>query len=149
MGYRVGGQLPPGIRSVFVPTVENQSDQPHLESETTAAIIEQFQADGRIRILDARTADAILEVRIIRSESTPLRYDRQAVVTATDYRLTLTAETTLTRRADHAVVIDRREVTGWVDFVTSGDLPTARQAAASDAARELGRQVVRAVVEYW
>lgn len=149
LGYRVGGHLPPGIQSIFVPTVENVSDQPNLETPTTAAIIEGFQSDGRLHILDAGSADAILEVRITRAESTPLRYDRQATLTATEYRLTLTAEATLTRRTDQSVVLDRRQVNGWVDFSTTGDLPSDRQQAASQAARELGRQIVRAVVEYW
>lgn len=149
LGYRVGGQLPPGIRSIFVPTIENHSDQPLLETVTTSAIIENIQSDGRLDITERESADAILEVRITSSESAPVRYDRQATVTATEYRLTLMAEVTLTRRADRQALMDRRQVSGWVDFTTTGDLPAARRAASFEAAQELGRQIVRTVVEYW
>ncbi len=149
LGYRLGGQLPPGINSVFVPTVENDTDQPQLEAETTAAIIERFQSDGRLSIRDATSADATLQVRIVNSELTPVRYDRQASVTATEYRLTLSAEVTLIRHADHENLLYKRVVQGWEEFATDGDLPAARRDAVPEAARELGRQVVRTVVEYW
>ncbi len=149
MGYRVGGHLPPGIASVFVPTVENDSGEPQLEASTTAAIIERFQSDGRLAIRDAETADAWVEVRITDSEIIPLRYDRDTAVTATEYRLTLFAETTLIRRDDETRILDRYPVEGWVEFRTDGDLSSARRAALPEASRELGRQVVRAIVEYW
>lgn len=149
LGYRVGGHLPPGIASVYVIPVENESGEPQLEAATRNAIIERFQSDGRLIIADAETADAHVEVRITGSDTQPLRYDREAAVTATEYRLTLFAETTLVRRDDGTLVLDRHPVEGWVEFRGEGNFPDERRAALPEAARELGRQVVRAIVEYW
>ncbi len=149
LGYRVGGHLPPGIASVFVASVENDSGEPQLEATTRSAIIERFQSDGRLVIRDADTADARVEVRISSSDTTPLRYDRDAAVTATEHRLTLFAEITLVRNHDETAILDQHPVEGWVEFRSDGNFPASRRAALPEASRELGRQVVRAIVEYW
>ncbi len=149
MGYRVGGHLPPGVASIFVPTVINDSGEPQLEAEVTTAIIERIQSDGRLEILAAESADAHLQVRITGSAIAPLRYDRDDTVTATEYRLTLIAETTLIRIRDEKRLLDRHIVEGWTDFRTTGDLPASRREAIPEASLELGRQVVRTIVEYW
>ena len=37
VGYRLGSTLPPGIRTIYVPTFKNESGEPQVESETSRA----------------------------------------------------------------------------------------------------------------
>lgn len=148
MGYRLGTTLPPGIKTVHVPTFINKSGEPQIEVETTSAAIQEFQRDGTLRVAGEDQADSILNVTISELTLEPVRYDRDEAKTASEYRLTLKADIVF-KRLDTGETLVSKSVYGEEDFIPAGSLGLAKTEAIPEAARDLAHDIVESVVEYW
>ena len=77
--YGVGGRatrLPPGLRVIAVPALENNTRRYRVEQRFTQAIIREFLARGSYRIVSTEeSADAVLRGRITNLESIPVVFD--------------------------------------------------------------------------
>jgi hypothetical protein len=148
-GYRLGSSLPPGIRTVHVPTFVNATGEPELEIRTTRATVQEFQRDGTLRVVGKAESDVVLNVRLVEYRLEPLRYDRNAVKTTSEYRMIIAAEITC-RQTRNKQVLTQRRVIGKTTFTPpGGDLATAKLDALPAASRDLAHEVVKCVVEYW
>jgi len=147
--YRLGSSLPPGIRSVAVPMFVNKTAKPELAAEAVNATVQEFQRDGSLRVAAADAADAVLEVALTGYGLSPVRYEDERRTTAQEYRITLTADAVLRKRATGAVVFEGRNLTEDTTFVAGGDLLSAERTALPAAARNLGRDIVERVLATW
>jgi len=148
LGYRLGTTLPPGIRSLYVPTFVNRTDEPGLETTTTQATRREFQQDGTLRIADQDTADAYLDVQLQVFRLQALAYDEDYGRTAEEYRLIIIAQVDFYRTETKERLSSRR-VRGEASFVPSGDLSLSKLDALPEAAEDLAHEIVKTVVEYW
>jgi hypothetical protein len=78
-GYRVGGaasNLPPGIKVIAVPALENQTKRYRVEQIMTQSVVREFIARTKYRIVSTEdSADAVLHGEITSLESTPVVFD--------------------------------------------------------------------------
>jgi hypothetical protein len=78
-GYHVAGrasQLPPGIKVIAVTSLENKTPRYRVEQRFTEAIVHEFLARTRYRIVsNPDAADAVLHGQILSLESTPVVFD--------------------------------------------------------------------------
>jgi len=147
-GYRLGSTLPPGINVVHIPTFVNETSEPRIDIETSQATLSEIQRDGTLSVSSLDKSDVILNVTLVGFELQPLRYDRDSATTAQEYRLTMTANITLTHRLTKRV-LTQKTVEGEEDFTPIGDLSSAKRAAMPEAARDLAHDIVESIVEYW
>lgn len=147
-GYRLGSTLPPGLKTIYVPTFVNNTREPQLESEATQAVLQEFQKDGSLSLTTADRADAILRVSLVSYRLVPLRYDKDRAKTTREYRLKLQADVECTRTDTGDVLVSRR-VSGESTFEPVGDLSSAKRDALPEAARDLAHDIVESVVETW
>ena len=148
LGYRLGSTLPPGIRTVHVPTFVNETSEPLLESETTRAVLSELRKDGTLRVVREGDADSALTVRLVRYELQPLRYERESARTVTEYRIQLRARILFEDTATGKVMVNK-VVKGETTFTLSGDIASEKEAALPAAARDLARNIVENLVEFW
>ncbi len=149
-GYRVGTMLPPDIRTVFVPTVENRTDEPLIEAEVTRAIISQIQLDGSLRISnDPAQADAVLNVTLRDYRLVPVSYQKRQQAQPTEYRIILTAAFAMTENRTGKVLAQSSRAEGDSTAPLSGDMSSAKRAGLPDAARRLAHDIVEKMVETW
>ncbi len=148
-GYRLGSMLPPQYTSVHIPTFENETDEPFLESETTNATIQQFQLDGSLRIASAQEASALLLVTLKDLSLSPLQYSDERSAMGLEYRMTVTASIALIDRITEEVITENPRVTGYADFLVEGDMTTSRQTAIPQMSSDLARRIVQQIVEVW
>ena len=148
VGYRLGTTLPPGIASIYVPTFENSTDEPRLETETTRKTIQEFQRDGTLKLAGQDDADARLDVVLERFELLPLRFEKDQAKTTREYRMLIRARVTFTR-TDNGEVLAERVVVGDTEFDFFGDLATSKIQNLPDAADDLAHRIVELIVEYW
>jgi hypothetical protein len=148
LGYKLGTTLPSNIKTVFVPTFVNGTQEPQIEIKTTSMAIQEFRKDGSLRVVDADTADTKLEVTIVAYELVPLRYEQARAKAGSEYRMTLRAKVVF-RAMDTSKVISESLVSGDATFLLSGDMATAKAKALPIAARDLAHDIVESVVEYW
>jgi hypothetical protein len=148
-GYRVGSSLPPDIKSVYVPTFVNTTSEPLLETEVTRAVIEEFQRDGTLRTVGKDQADIHVTGVVKRFQLNPLAYDDDSRRAANEYRMHIYADITVTQGESGQVLLRAAGVEGRADFILTGDLGSAKRENLPAVARDLGRQVVGRVVEFW
>lgn len=146
--YELGSALPPDIESLHIPPVINQTGEPLLETEVTRALLRELQRDGTLRVADAETADARLDVTLVKFETAPVRYERDDTRTAAEYRMLIAAQVHLTRKTDEAPMM-QRVMHGDTTFQFFGDMATSKSTAIPDASRDLAHDIIESMVEYW
>jgi hypothetical protein len=149
VGYKLGSNLPPGIRTVFVPVFVNETGEPGLESLATSAAIEAIQKDGSLQVRTREQADCVLEVILKSYKLYPLRYRTDQTTTAKEYRLDMTADFVLKKLPGNEIVAKGQGVTGFSNLQALSDLPSARLAALPATARDLAHRIIREITEYW
>lgn len=148
-GYRVGSQLPPNVRRLYIPTVENLTGEPLIENEITRALIAEIQRDGSLQIAPSERADAVLRMRVRRFDLAPIAYRQRLRSEPDEYRLTLEASFVVTRADSDAVVAEHPAARGEGTALRTADFSAAKRAALPIAARDLARDVTRKLVENW
>jgi hypothetical protein len=148
-GYRLGSSLPPDIKTVYVPTFENQTGEPLLETEVTRAVIQEFQRDGTLTCVTREDADIHVAGVLRRFDLNPLAYDDETRRAANEYRMHVYASIVVTHGDSEQVLLRANNVEGRDDFVLAGDLGSAKRDNLPQVARDLARQVVGRVVEFW
>jgi hypothetical protein len=145
----LGSTLPRDIRTVYVSTFVNETGEPAVEAEATAAAVREFQKDGTLRVVtDERSADLVLKVTLTRYALDPLRYESDQEKRANEYRLRLDAAIEC-KRTDTGTLLTRGKVQGDTTFTLSGSIASSKLEALPDAADDLAHSIVSSVVEAW
>jgi len=149
MGYSLGSMLPPAIKTVYIPTVINETDEPLVESEVTRAILEEVQLDGSLEVKNREKADSILQIRLTQYKIVPISFERDRRTAAEEYRIFLTAQILLTRTSNGDVLAEAPFVQGESTFELEGDLTSSKRIGLPEAANDLAHDIVEQIVEYW
>jgi outer membrane lipopolysaccharide assembly protein LptE/RlpB len=103
-GYHVGGtssRLPPGLKVIAVPALENRTNQYRVEQRMTQAVVREFLERTKYRIVSTEeSADAVLHGEITSVETSPVVFD----TTPTQNSPTNPTATTATARATAMLV---------------------------------------------
>jgi hypothetical protein len=151
-GYRAGnisGREIQGVRSVYVPTVKNETIEPGLQTMTTSAIIRRFDNDGTLETLASAVADSELEVTIKKIRRIPQRQVRENVVLTSQYEVLLEAEMTFVNRRQGRTVYKNIPVTGETTYFVTGDMQENERQALPLAAEDLAKNIVKQITEGW
>ena len=122
-GYRLGPVVPKsmeGVKTVAVPTFENNTLIPRLEVLAAGTLIKQLQQDGTFQIVNESQADAVIEGKIgnvMRKSSRSIRGD---VIASKEYTLVVDVEYRVIRRST-GEELERGMVTGKTSFFVSGN----------------------------
>ena len=71
-GYRftpVGGIVPEDAKTIAIPAFINGTGEPYVDVEVTKAVVDEFLADGRLKVVDAETADLVLKGTVTKFEA--------------------------------------------------------------------------------
>lgn len=79
--------LPSHLKTLAVPVFENGTTEYTLERDVTDAVIAQFVADNHLKIVDQRSADALLKGRITLYKNAVFGFSQAAQ--ASEYRVTI------------------------------------------------------------
>src|SRR5437762_11779481 len=79
--------LPSHIKKVAVPVFENATSEYNLEREITDAVIARFVADNHVKIVDERSADAVIRGRITSYHNSVFGFS--AAERSQEYRVTI------------------------------------------------------------
>jgi outer membrane lipopolysaccharide assembly protein LptE/RlpB len=98
-GYKLAGRethLPPGVGSVAIPTLVNQTLEPGIEIVFTQAFLNEFIKDRRVQVVDRREADSIFEGVIKSLVILSVSYDKSGF--ALEYQTIVTMDITLKKQ---------------------------------------------------
>ena len=93
-GYRLSGTgslVPEGAKTIAVPAFINYTNEPYVDLEVTKAVVDEFIADGRLRIVDVEVADLVLRGVVVKYEVTALSYTADSFVQQYRVRIVVNA----------------------------------------------------------
>ena len=149
VGYQIGSTLPKDVKSVYVPTFENKTNEPFIEADVTREVITGIQRDGTLKVVNEAQADTVLKVTLSSFIFTPIAYNREHRTQANEYRLILTASYVLTHARTGKVISQHPRVQGETIASLVGDMSTSKRAALPEASKELAKEIVDRIVETW
>jgi len=145
-GYSLRTSLPPGIRTIHVPVLENRTQEPGIEDFITQALTQAVVTGGRLRIAaNAREADASLEGAIVEYRLSSLAFDSAANVT--QYRLVIGLSLTFRDLRQNRVIWKQDRLEERADFAVAGR-GTQTLAREETAVRQAAVDVARAIVSF-
>lgn len=147
--YHIGSTLPEELKTVSVATFKNSTGEPQIESVIANSVIQEFQRDGRLAVCaypEEADINVTGELKSYRLES--MIYDANQPKTTKEYKAEIKAEVIAVNRSTGKLIL-KRVVKGYTTLSAAGDLVTARRNVLPDAARDLARETVSAIVTAW
>lgn len=153
-GYRLSGAgaiVPEGARAISILTFINGTNEPYVDVEVTRAIVNEFLADGRLRVADREDADLLLRGKVISYEVVPLSYTADAYVQ--QYRMYLKVDASLEERKTGKVLWQEKNIESNLISsypVTIGDIretKTAKDAAVKKASQDIAWTIRSRILE--
>ncbi|MEE9571596.1 MAG: LptE family protein [Candidatus Neomarinimicrobiota bacterium] len=119
--YSMAGSIPPHIKSIAIPLVNNQTAEFGIAESITDNIIEVFNDENILNIVDEGNSDSILRGTIISLEDAPYTFSSEEAVS--EYRINITMDITW-KDVDNDVDLLKKRYSGWGAYGLSGDINT-------------------------
>jgi len=143
-GYRftpVGGIVPEGSRTIAILSFVNSTNEPYVDVEVTKAVVDEFLADGRLKVVSSEAADLVLKGSVIKVDMTPSGYTPDNYVQA--YTVSIGVDVTVEDIKTHKVIWQEKGLSSVFVFsypVTLGEIAStkiAKEAALKNASRDV------------
>jgi outer membrane lipopolysaccharide assembly protein LptE/RlpB len=147
-GYSLRGNLPDHIKSVAVPLFRNRTSEPGVENFLTAAVVEAFSTNGRLRVARPEQADSVLDGEVIGYQVQSIAYDPRANVQ--QYRLTVTLNLRFRDVRRDEMLFEQQNLQERADFRTQGAVSqtiSREETALRQAATEIARAIVALAID--
>ena len=109
--YSTTSGLIGGIRSVAIPVAENDTPEFHIGEELSERLGEAYRGDGRLRLVDEESADAVLYLRVTALQDRPHTYT--AAEETEQYRFSVYIDLELLRTEDGDSLLELKDLRGW------------------------------------
>jgi len=80
--------MPTHLKTVAIPVFENATGEYTLEQDVTAAVVDRFVKDNHLRVVDERSANAVIRGKITEYKNSVFGFS--AANRAQEYRVTIT-----------------------------------------------------------
>lgn len=147
-GYSLRGTLPSHIQTVAVPVFANRTSEPAVENLLSAAVVEAFSTNGRLRVVTPDKADSVLEGEVVGYQIQAVAFDSSSNVR--QYRLVVTLNLRYSDLRDKKIVFERRGIQERANFTVLGVVSAtiaSEESALRSAATEIARSIVSLTVE--
>ena len=142
--------LPSHLKTVAIPVFENGTTEYTLEQEVTDAVIARFVADNHLRVVDERSANAVLKGRISLYKNSVFGFSSGAQ--AQEYRVTLGASVTFRDQVKNRELWSEQNMVKTANYYVV-DTPGATARTELDGRKEaiakLAEEIVARSVEGW
>ena len=143
--YSFRGQVAGEIKSIAIPTFQNETAEFGIAETITEQLIQGFQRDGVLKIKGEDQADAVLLGRVLRVEDQP--YTARADQTVEEYRFAMTLEIELVNKRTNETVW-KQSYPAWAIYPYTGS-PDARDQAVQEAVGKLREDLLNRIVGSW
>jgi hypothetical protein len=133
-----------GIKSIAIPTFENESLKYGLEETFTRAVTDAFIEDNRLKIENEKQADAILYVTIKGFERTPYSYDESENVM--EYKISISASVVLTEKDSEEELYKNTSFSEWATYFP---LTEVEEDGIDKVAKKFSDKILRNILESW
>ena len=145
--YSSSGGLVGGIRTVAVPTAENETSEVDVGQRLSDRVTDALIADGRLRVVDEESSDALLLLRVQRLEDEPFTFTATEVTEQYRFRLFISA--VLERSADGSELLDLGRLVGWGTYDAALSEEEGRDPAVDTAMDMIIEEIVDRTTASW
>jgi len=142
--------LPSHLKTVAVPVFENGTPEYTLEQDVTDAVIARFVADNHLKVVDERSANAVIKGRITAYKSSVFGFSQTAQ--AQEYRVTLVASVTFKDQVKNRELWSEANLVKTANYYVV-DTPGAPAKTELDGRKEaiakLAEEIIARSVEGW
>ncbi len=138
-----------GIRSVGVPTAENETAEFDIGERLSERTGDAFISDGRLLVVDDERSDAALLMRVISLIDRPFTYT--AKEQTEQYRFSVEVRAELVRNADDEILLELPRLEGWgtYDARLADDEEGGREFAVDAAFTMIIEEIVDRITASW
>jgi hypothetical protein len=156
-GYTTRSSLPGHLKTIHIAHIDNKIVYtsatsrevyfPLLEVDARNAIIDRFQFDGNLRVVNEDDADLVLKGSLLSYERHGLRFSSSDV--AEEYRVQVVVSLEMFDTQKNEMMWQEPRFVGQATFFISGPEATSEESAVQEAIVDLARRVVERTVENW
>lgn len=142
--------LPSHLKTVAVPVFENGTTEYTLEQEVTEAVIARFVADNHLRVVDPRSANALVEGRITVYRNAVFGFSQAAQ--AQEYRVTLGVAVRFKDQVKNRELWSEPEMVKTANYYvvdTPGDTARTELDGRRQAIAKVAEEIVARSVQGW
>lgn len=151
-GYHLvgsGSSLPGHIKKVGIPLTVNRTAEPGLEDVLTKAMIDEFNKDGRLKVVSNEEADAILYGEVVSFQTAALSFEKGLV---TGYRVVMRVDLKLEDLKEKKVIWEEKDMESTLrsDYKPTSDVSATRDAkdeAIRKACRDIAQDIISRIHE--
>lgn len=158
-GYTTRGFIDPRFKTVYVRPVVNdikitgetqendkfRSVPPLLENNLTSALLDRFNLDGSLKVVDESSADLIVEAALIDYYRESVRYDDDEEIEEQRIKLIFTFESF----DSEGELIKSKKLVAHEDYATSGSNARTEEVAIDELMDDAARRLVEEIIEAW
>jgi len=147
----IDGIVPEGAKTIAIPVFINNTMEPYVDVEVTKAVVEEFLADGRLKVVSVEAADLVLRGRVTRFDLTAQAYTADTHVQS--YNVNIGVSITLEDAKTQKLILPDTafaSVFTSTYAVTLGDISQtkiAKDAAMKSACRDVASTLRSRVLE--
>lgn len=145
--YSTSGGLVGGIRTIAIPTAQNETAEVDIAQRLSDRVSDAFLEDGRLRVVDEESADAVLLLRLARLEDEPFTFTAAEVTE--QYRFRLTVDAVLQRAADESQLLELQRLVGWGTYDAALPDAEGRRLAIDAAMAMVIEEIVDRTTASW
>ena len=143
-GYRftpVGGVVPEDSRTIAILAFVNDTNEPYVDVEVTKAVVDEFLADGRLKVVSSEAADLVLKGSVTKFDMTPSSYTTDNYVQS--YTVGIGVNVTVEDVKTHKIIWQEKGLGSVFVYsyqVTLGDITStkiAKEAALKTGSRDV------------
>lgn len=147
-GYSFRSPIPAHLRTVYVPTLQNETREFQLTQQLTERIINEFLTESRLQLVaDEEDADLVVRGTILEYDEEALAYDpgRTANPDVFTRRVLLTVELELEDLVEDEVLWQAGRHVAWGEF--NEEENEDREVGIERAIEKIAEEILRHVVE--
>ena len=145
--YSTSAGLVGGIKTVAIPTAENETSEVDVGQRLADRATDAFLADGRLRVVDEESADALLLLRVERLEDEPFTFTADEVTE--QYRFRLFSSAMLERTGDGSELLELERLVGWGTYDAALPEEDGREPAVAAAMDMMIEEMVDRTTASW
>ena len=117
--YSMAGSIPPHIKNIAIPLVENQTAEFAMAETVTDNLVSKFTKENILRVTSEKNADSKLNGIIMKVDDGPYTFSKEEAVT--EYRFTVSMKLEWVDMVNDKVLLTK-QYTGWGAYGLSGDI---------------------------
>ena len=142
--------LPPHLKTIAIPVFENSTAQHGLDQELTQAVIDKFVQDNHLKVVDERSANAVMRGRIISYRNAVFGFSVETQ--AQEYRVTVVVAVTLKDVVKNREMWNDENLVKTVNYYVvdvPGQVARTELDGRKEAIQKIADEILSRSVESW